>query len=169
MEGLGLLHPLAGDSMPAQLTCPRDGSLLRSNAVGSAEVFVCDSCHGLWISGYDMASLMRSPYESWKLPWPEKAGGASTTVDNTVRCLCTSRSLMTTLSRKGVAVDVCPECRALWFDGGELEQVIRKRGSKSYGGNLEFEGSERAEVIGDGAFLGADLLLEILVHFFDPL
>lgn len=153
--------------MSEERTCPRDGSVLESKVVGSTEVFVCHQCHGLWISGYDLAALVRSPYESWKLPWVEMFESDVRYVEDTVRCVCGEHSLMKTVTRKGVRVDLCPDCGGLWFDGGELEQVIRKRGGKTYIGDLEFEGSEATEVIGEAAFVGVDLLLEVIIFFFD--
>lgn len=119
--------------MSEERICPRDGSPLESRAVGSSEAFVCSACHGLWISGYDLAALLRSPHESLKLPWPKRPDGFRTTVDNTARCLCPARSLMRTVERQGVYVDLCPECEALWCDGGELEEIIHRMGEKSEG------------------------------------
>lgn len=161
MEGLGILRSLAEDKVTEERVCPRDGSVLESKAVGSAEVFVCGACHGLSISGYDMASLLRAPFESWKLPWAEKAGDRSTTVDNTVRCLCSSRSLMKTVSRQGVAVDLCPDCGALWCDGGELEELIRRKGGRSYAREGS-TGTDEAGVIADVGGIGLELLLDVL-------
>jgi Zn-finger nucleic acid-binding protein len=166
MEGLGLLHPLVENRMTEERNCPRDGSELASRAVGSAEILVCGMCHGLWISGYDMASLMRSPYESWKLPWVEKYRSDVRYVEDTIACLCAKHSPMETVTRKGVRVDLCPECGGLWFDGGELEEFVRKRGGKSYNGTLDFEGPENAEDRGGAAFLGVDLLLDVLLFLF---
>lgn len=31
---------------------------------------------------------------------------------------------MDTVSREGVTVDLCPSCKAIWFDGGELQRVV---------------------------------------------
>lgn len=33
-------------------------------------------------------------------------------------------SAMTEISRRGVFVDVCPNCRGVWLDGGELEKLL---------------------------------------------
>ena len=148
--------------MTVEHTCPRDGSVLESNAVGSAEVFVCGTCHGLWISGYDMASLMRAPYESWKLPWVEMFESGLKYVEDTVPCLCAEHSPMKTVTRDGIRVDLCPECGGLWFDGGELEELIRRRGEK------EVRGPEDALFDGNNALMGLDLLLDVLLWFFHP-
>jgi Zn-finger nucleic acid-binding protein len=43
-----------------------------------------------------------------------------------LRCPCCDRGLVERRPREGaVRVDVCPICRGIWFDGGELEEVLR--------------------------------------------
>ena len=76
---------------------------------------------------------------------------------------------MKTVKRKGVRVDLCSDCGGMWFDGGELEQVIRKRSGKSYQGNLEFTGTQGSGGAGEVAFLSLDILLAVISHLFDPL
>ncbi|MEE9563168.1 MAG: zf-TFIIB domain-containing protein [Thermoanaerobaculia bacterium] len=142
--------------MTEERACPRDGSVLESKAVGSAEVLVCKECHGLWLSGYDLAALLRSPYESWKLPWAELSVPETAIFQEKVRCLCRSRALMKIVGREGIRVDLCPDCGALWFDGGELEELIRRRGEK------ELRGPEDALLDGHVAQIGLDVLLAFL-------
>lgn len=31
---------------------------------------------------------------------------------------------MREVERRGVRIDVCPECRGVWLDGGELEKLL---------------------------------------------
>lgn len=31
---------------------------------------------------------------------------------------------MRELERRGVLIDVCPECRGVWLDGGELDKLL---------------------------------------------
>ncbi|MFZ5823653.1 MAG: zf-TFIIB domain-containing protein, partial [Bacillota bacterium] len=31
---------------------------------------------------------------------------------------------MREVDRRGVRIDVCPECRGVWLDGGELEKLL---------------------------------------------
>ncbi len=35
---------------------------------------------------------------------------------------------MKEVSRKGVQVDVCPECRGVWLDRGELDKLLNLEG-----------------------------------------
>lgn len=34
--------------------------------------------------------------------------------------------------RSGVEVDYCPECRGVWLDRGELDQIIRRSGERGF-------------------------------------
>ena len=152
--------------MPSTYACPRDGQSLESRAAGSAEVHVCSSCHGLWISGYDLARLLKSQFGTWKLPWPEVPESGVTVVDDTARCNCEAGSLMKTVKRKGIKVDLCPECRGVWFDGGELEELVRKKGGKSYKGDYYSYDPEDLETAA-GRYFVVEIVLNALVLLFD--
>ncbi|HYG57494.1 MAG TPA: zf-TFIIB domain-containing protein [Symbiobacteriaceae bacterium] len=40
-----------------------------------------------------------------------------------MRCpLC--NTAMREIDRRGVRIDVCPECRGVWLDGGELDKLL---------------------------------------------
>lgn len=75
---------------------------------------------------------------------------------------------MKIVNRKGVRVDLCPDCGALWFDGGELEEMIRRRGGKSYEGQDGVGPDEAAGLAYAGA-MGTELLLDILLSTLSPL
>ena len=72
----------------------------------------------------DLQSFLKAPVESWKLPVLEVGRADLVYSDNSARCVCSSGVLMETKKRNGIAVDVCPECRAVWLDGGELAQLL---------------------------------------------
>jgi Zn-finger nucleic acid-binding protein len=147
--------------MTEERACVRDGSVLESRVVGSAEVFVCGECHGLWISGYDVAALLRSPYESWKLPWSEMRVLETALFQEEARCLCRSRARMKIVEREGIRVDLCPDCGALWFDGGEFEELIRRQGERS------LHGPEDSREGVEAAWAGMELL-SVLLAFLQP-
>lgn len=44
-----------------------------------------------------------------------------------MRCpLCSVR--MREVPRRGVKIDVCPECRGVWLDAGEMEKLLNSAG-----------------------------------------
>lgn len=40
---------------------------------------------------------------------------------------------------KGIEVDMCPECRGLWLDQGELEDLLERTGARAYGPALKWQ------------------------------
>ena len=74
--------------------------------------------------------LLRSPVETWKLPLAQGAISSEAILDDTIRCVCGTEALMKTVKRKGISIDVCPDCGGVWFDGGELEELVTKLDTK---------------------------------------
>lgn len=35
--------------------------------------------------------------------------------------------------KQGVEIDYCPQCRGIWFDRGELEKIIERSQSQTFG------------------------------------
>ena len=93
--------------------------------MGPAEIFACSECQGVWISEADLASLLHLPIELWKLPAARARFWSPSVYDNSASCPCGHASAMESLTRRGVRVDVCEGCGAVWFDGGELQMLMR--------------------------------------------
>ena len=65
---------------------------------------------------------------SLKIPAPSET--VPTFPRDTARCLCARFPLMKTVRRLGVRIDICPDCRAVWLDGGEL-LLLAERASRA--------------------------------------
>jgi Zn-finger nucleic acid-binding protein len=130
--------------------CPRDGETLTSQAIGPARPFVCSRCNGLWLSRGDLESFLDSPYETWKLP-PAEGRPIALGYPATARCLCPAGADMSTVTRDGVWIDICPECGGIWLDGGEIQRLV------------EAAEEERKRKLGDD-FAGI-FVLEVLADF----
>ena len=48
-------------------------------------------------------------------------------IRRTITCPCCEKN-MEVRGRHGVAIDVCPHCRGVWLDKGELDQVLERSG-----------------------------------------
>ena len=98
------------------LVCPRDTTALmpRQIVAGSA-VWRCPSCSGLWLpaaSVPEAAKFVRCPIEG---------RGVST-------LRCPEDGVRLSMVRHlGVELDPCSLCGGIWFDRGELEQILRQR------------------------------------------
>ena len=106
-------------------SCPRDGGVLERRAVGPAEIFVCSECQGVWISEADLEAFLRLPSEVWKLPAARARFWSPSVYDNNASCPCGHGNAMESLTRRGVRIDACEGCGAVWLDGGELQMLMR--------------------------------------------
>jgi ribosomal protein L31 len=83
----------------------------------------------MWVSHEELELFLASPAVDLNLVSLEIPAAPETGPEfprNTVRCLCTCASLMKTVRRLGVRVDVCPDCHAVWLDGGELLLIANR-------------------------------------------
>ena len=95
--------------------CPRCGVDL----IDAGSVRACSSCRGMWLSAVVLADMVNTmqPEPRWVHLDFEP--------DTRSPLACPSCSkAMTTLLLLGVEVDRC-EGHGIWFDGDELEQVLR--------------------------------------------
>ena len=52
------------------------------------------------------------------------------------------------MERQGIEIDFCPQCRGVWLDRGELDKIIERSASESYGerGQSELRSGPRPEM-----------------------
>ncbi len=105
--------------------CPRDSTLLEMRSAGPTVFHACPECQGLWIERRELSRFLSNPSEVWRLPQGERSSPIA--VDGTARCTCPGSPLMKTRRWAGVAVDVCPECKGVWLDGDEIDQLLAGR------------------------------------------
>jgi uncharacterized protein len=58
--------------------------------------------------------------------------------------VCPATELLMTV-REGIEIDYCPQCRGVWLDRGELDQIIRRAAQASVDEAQAFERDERDE------------------------
>ena len=78
------------------------------------------------IQAADLKAFLKTPVESWRLPTLEVGKGELAHSHSWAGCLCSCGQLMETRERYGVAVDICGGCGAVWLDGGELAQLLKR-------------------------------------------
>ena len=105
--------------------CPRDFTLLSAHEWGAATYLYCSTCRGVLLERQDVEKIVQSGTH----PRIEPPAEEPVFEDGTALCSC-SEVRMKTVSREGVTVDVCPECKAVWFDAGELERVVAENRKK---------------------------------------
>jgi Zn-finger nucleic acid-binding protein len=97
---------------------------LAAAQVRGVEVDQCPGCRGIWFDESELATLLQaSPGELKPLargrPDPE-------TDRKRGKCPRDGRALLRVRSTRNthLVVDVCPECRGLWLDGGEFVTLL---------------------------------------------
>lgn len=113
------------------MICPRDGKLLTPTRIDSAglkiEALECTECTGHWLENQDLHRVEEAvdiTLHEWRhLPGAETQG-------KLLFCIrCKPRELMDkVLSQRDhrVVMDVCPSCKGVWLDYGELEAIQQK-------------------------------------------
>ena len=98
--------------------CPRDQSELKALKYNRREVLKCYTCDGLWLSKELITSVMNS-YP--KLP--DSSQGS---------LICPNdKSKLFVLKHDGVEIDHCSKCKGIWLDGGEFQELLKKKYSSS--------------------------------------
>jgi Zn-finger nucleic acid-binding protein len=93
------------------------------------ELDYCPKCHGVWFDSGELELFL----ESIKLENPGRFVGnafnapEAETTEKRRRCpICGRRMKKTAVGdRPRVLIDVCPKEHGLWFDGGEVDQLIK--------------------------------------------
>jgi len=102
------------------MLCPRDGAetiTTQGTGRGRFDLDVCPTCQGAWFDRGEITKASKDP-EVERLIL-EYAGGASTLL-----CPRDGRAM----ARRPVgeaSLDVCPGCKGVWMDAGEMETAVR--------------------------------------------
>ena len=110
-------------------TCKNDMMVVEHNRI---ELDYCGKCHGVWFDTGELELLLGSLGLDSASPFLDsllKAEDAETD-EKTRRCpLCRRKMKKRSLETK-VLVDVCPQGEGIWFDGGEVGELIRQLAQK---------------------------------------
>ena len=103
------------------------------------ELDYCPGCHGVWFDAGELELLLESAgLEGLEPLLASLAGSAEArSAEKKRRCpICVKRMGKTVIGGEpGILIDVCQQGDGLWFDGGELAQLV---------GQLAGEVEERA-------------------------
>jgi len=138
--------------------CPRDFHLLTPHEWGAATYLVCPTCHGVLLERAEVEKILRSGTS----PPTQEPQEEPVFEDGTALCSCEEVRMMT-IAREGVAVDLCPRCKAVWFDAGELQRVVAGE-DQDLPSNLSTESTGGALEVLD-LVDGVSLVIRALVWF----
>jgi hypothetical protein len=110
-------------------TCKSDMIVVEYNRI---ELDYCGNCHGVWFDTGELELLLGSLGLDSASPFLKSILEAeeAETADKKRRCpLCRQKMKKVNLETK-VLVDVCSQGEGLWFDGGEVGELIRQLAKK---------------------------------------
>jgi Zn-finger nucleic acid-binding protein len=94
------------------------------------EMDYCANCSGVWFDSGELELLLEGiGREASKLPLTELSSvPEARSVEKIRKCpICSQKMKKVHIgTHPGVPIDVCPQEEGLWFDGGEVGQVIRQ-------------------------------------------
>lgn len=116
-----------GSNSAAGCDCPRCGHKLQSREYADMSVEECDDCGGLFLAP-DMLERLVAAHDAptgMRLALPKREFKRETSV-RYIHCpVCRKMMNRQAFARiSGIVIDVC-KSHGLWFDGGELAEVVR--------------------------------------------
>jgi Zn-finger nucleic acid-binding protein len=106
--------------------CKNDMIVVEYNNI---ELDYCNDCHGVWFDSTELELLLKSmSLDSGSLLLNDILNSPEAmSREKKRKCpICRRKMKKTTVGEyPGVLVDVCPQGNGLWFDGGELAQLLK--------------------------------------------
>jgi len=100
------------------LECPRCREPMIVAEYRGIEIDSCGSCRGVWLDGGELEALVGSGVPGLEKP----AGGLG---PPELDCpICVDKLAKARHGPTGVVLDRCPHGDGIWFDPGELEQIL---------------------------------------------
>jgi Zn-finger nucleic acid-binding protein len=107
--------------------CPKCTGNFESHSLGEIQVEECTQCHGIW---FDQGELRKAKDAADSdLDWLDidiwKDQDLFHVAEHSMLCpRCQVNMAAVQYGATGVTVDTCPNCRGIWLDNGEFEQII---------------------------------------------
>ena len=105
------------------MNCVRCNRAMLVYELDQVEVDHCVSCGGIWLDGGELELLMGSAAE--KETWLKSFPLASAGREEKIKCPICSKKMQKVLYGDKIFLDRCPKNDGLWFDQGELEEMLR--------------------------------------------
>lgn len=106
------------------MKCPNCASPLIVLEIEDVEIDHCTTCKGVWLDAGELEILLGAAENRDALMSSLKTQAGDR--DRDIRCPICSKpaEIVTYGSEKKVTLDMCPQGHGLWFDDGELHDVI---------------------------------------------
>ena len=105
------------------LKCPKDAARLVVHRGDSLECHTCQRCRGLWFSMEQLLKYTRVNRPAATALPRSSSGAIAAHSQHQWPCPQCRQAHLSTKQVDNVEVDVCPRCRGIWLDAGELEPI----------------------------------------------
>ncbi|MBM4446516.1 MAG: hypothetical protein FJ023_04080 [Chloroflexi bacterium] len=116
------------------MICPSCKSDMIVVEYNNIELDYCNDCHGVWFDSTELELLLKSMnLDSHNLLLSDilKSPEAESSEKKRKCPICRKKMKKTTIGEHPrVLVDVCPQGHGLWFDGGEMAQLLKHLAGK---------------------------------------
>ena len=106
------------------MQCPHENATLAAST--SAKGLACPKCFGRWLGFRDVEALAQTHHVSTALMFEDLA---LTAKETKLKCPKGCGTLKVS-SLPGVEVDWCQICKGVWFDNGELKNLLAMHGGR---------------------------------------
>jgi len=111
------------------VNCPRDNCVLVGKKIWRYDGEVCPSCSGVWLCFETVKGLYENTYihAPSKFYHEKEPNFDYDSWGSKIKCPDDGTPLETYVFR-GIKIDICPSCKGLWLDRGEMEKLYVSKG-----------------------------------------
>ena len=118
--------PLGGTFSQFPMNCPRCGTKLDVRSQADITAAVCTQCGGVWLSPDDLQRALRTFATEQGVVLKTLALLEGASRETNIPCPRCAPTRLQTLTLRGVEVERCPDCRALFLDRGEGRTLAQR-------------------------------------------
>lgn len=107
------------------MKCPACKETLVILELHEIEIDYCTSCKGVWLDGGELELMLEDESEKAKLI--QSLEVVADSKEKKIRCpICSEKMEKVKHNEVDIITDKCIHNHGIWFDKGELEEVVRK-------------------------------------------
>jgi Zn-finger nucleic acid-binding protein len=102
------------------MNCPKCHKPIVVLELDNVEIDYCPACKGVWLDSGELELLLGNTHHPQMIPDTKNA-------EKKIKCpKCARKMAKVRFARPdGILIDSCIEKHGLWFDGGELEELLK--------------------------------------------
>jgi Zn-finger nucleic acid-binding protein len=146
------------------MNCPIEKSELIDHTESGLAFHFCGECHGMFFTKEELLKCLRLGKVATESP-AEPVETYDVTQVVVQRCCpaCQSTTMLDKIL-DDIAIDICPDCKGVWLDAGELDKIVERHQRKQQESG---KNSGKAEEAARDELWNADAAGDAVAVFFD--